>query len=492
MLPPVGGEVGTEAPPIVHEALRGPSAPLDADTRSVMEQRLGADLSRVRVHTDDQAAASARALNAAAYTVGNSIVFGTGRYTPHQEEGRNLLAHELVHTFQQGRVGAPVSGQRLTIESPESATEDEARAGADASQAAALRPRGWLRPSAVPVKVPLPSTVASPMVVARQLESSSQQAKHASQQAQQASQQAQHASQQAKQASQQAQQASQQAGDAWALANAALDEAQLASLRSVAIGHVNLAFAAYISACKEVRDSIKAAAKQNADMMAMVLDVAMGFATPGLSRWIVGFANRIPAASSTLEYRVAMAALNEDRVKAVLTVATKTASQTLKSHSTELAGVTEVDRFVGKLEVCAQEACQIIIDSVPGMTEAVEVGVVAAAFDVSIANHEVYRQDIKRLTDMYEREVSPIGGAPPMGGGNAEPMGRTMPQEAVWVQDGASKRLAIVNYQYMGRFGWGDFYMLASWVDPEMKDLVIQKQTDKGGKLKTIDKSELR
>ena len=147
VVPVVGVEAATEAPPIVHDTLRGPSAPLDADTRTVMEQRLGTDLSHVRVHTDEQAAASARAVDAAAYTVGSSIVFGEGRYAPNQEQGRNLLAHELVHTLQQGKAGGLVSGGHLTIESPGSATEDEARAIAGASQTSGLRPHGWLRPS---------------------------------------------------------------------------------------------------------------------------------------------------------------------------------------------------------------------------------------------------------------------------------------------------------------------------------------------------------
>jgi hypothetical protein len=481
--PPVSDGPGTEAPPVVHEVLREQGAPLEAGPRSVMEERLGADLSHVRIHTDQRAAASARAVDAAAYTVGSSIVFGMGHYAPHQEQGRNLLAHELVHTLQQGRAGAPVSGQRLTIEPPSSAAEDEARAVAGASQASGLRPRGLLRPSAVPVKIPPPSTVASRMVVARQPQSAAGQAQQASQQARQASQQAQQASQQAQQASQQAQQASQQAGDAEARANAAMDEAKLASLRAAATGHVNLAYTAYVSACKDVKDSIKAAAKQNAEMMALVLDVAMGFATPGLSKWIVGIANRIPVESSTAAYRVALAALDGDRLKAALTGATKVASQTLKSHSMQLAGETDVDKFVGTLETYTQQAFQMVIDSLPGKN-AVEVGVVAAAFDASVANHDVYRQDIKRLTDMYEREVSPIGEVPFMSQGFAP--------QAVWVQDGTSRRLAIVTYQ-PGFLGiWGNKYFLSRWVDPEMKDLVIKKQMQEFGDVDTIDKGDLR
>jgi outer membrane protein OmpA-like peptidoglycan-associated protein len=66
-----------------------------------MEARFGHDLSHVRIHTDRQAAESARAVKARAYTVGNEVVFGEGEYLPRTLAGQRLLAHELVHTLQQ-------------------------------------------------------------------------------------------------------------------------------------------------------------------------------------------------------------------------------------------------------------------------------------------------------------------------------------------------------------------------------------------------------
>jgi Domain of unknown function (DUF4157) len=89
-----------EAPPIVHEALRSPGRPLDAPGRSFMETRLGHDFSGVRVHADATAIASARTVNALAYTVGRDIVFGAGQYQPSTPSGRRLLAHELAHVAQ--------------------------------------------------------------------------------------------------------------------------------------------------------------------------------------------------------------------------------------------------------------------------------------------------------------------------------------------------------------------------------------------------------
>lgn len=92
------GEI--EAPPFVTEALRSSGYPLDSSTRAFMEPRFGHDFSRVRVHTDARAAASAKAVNALAYTVSNHIAFSEGRFTPRTTEGRKLLAHELAHVVQ--------------------------------------------------------------------------------------------------------------------------------------------------------------------------------------------------------------------------------------------------------------------------------------------------------------------------------------------------------------------------------------------------------
>jgi Domain of unknown function (DUF4157) len=100
--PPVG-----EAPPIVHEVLRSPGQPLDAQTRAFMEPRFGHDFSGVRVYMDTKAAESAWAVNALAYTVGRDVVFGAGQYAPGTSEGRRLIAHELAHTIQQAPVTKP-------------------------------------------------------------------------------------------------------------------------------------------------------------------------------------------------------------------------------------------------------------------------------------------------------------------------------------------------------------------------------------------------
>lgn len=111
------------APRVVHQVLQAPGEPLEPGVREKMGARFEHDFSRVRVHTDGQAATSARAVSARAYTVGEQIVFDRGLYSPQTGAGQRLLAHELAHVAQQGRAVPPA---RLPIEPPDSPAERQA------------------------------------------------------------------------------------------------------------------------------------------------------------------------------------------------------------------------------------------------------------------------------------------------------------------------------------------------------------------------------
>jgi hypothetical protein len=86
----------------VDDVISSAGQPLDSATRKFFEPRFGYDFSRVRVHADDGAAQSAKAVKARAYTVGEHVVFAAREFSPGSAEGRHLLAHELTHVVQQG------------------------------------------------------------------------------------------------------------------------------------------------------------------------------------------------------------------------------------------------------------------------------------------------------------------------------------------------------------------------------------------------------
>ena len=146
---PSGPAQSPTAPPLVHEVLGSPGQPLDAWARADMEVRLAHDLSRVRVHHDTKAAASARSVNAVAYTVGQHVVFDQGMYRPATHEGRRLLAHELVHTLQNSSSPDPVPGGTIRV----GEADHESERSADAISQHALR-RSYLRPVLTAPSVP--------------------------------------------------------------------------------------------------------------------------------------------------------------------------------------------------------------------------------------------------------------------------------------------------------------------------------------------------
>ncbi len=89
----------------VEGALSGGGRALDPSTRQSMEARFGYDFADVRIHDSGSAASAAAGLQASAFTVGQDIVFGTGRFDPGTPAGRHLLAHELAHVVQQRQAG---------------------------------------------------------------------------------------------------------------------------------------------------------------------------------------------------------------------------------------------------------------------------------------------------------------------------------------------------------------------------------------------------
>ncbi|MEU4463713.1 DUF4157 domain-containing protein [Streptomyces sp. NPDC024017] len=119
--------------PEPRDIVSGAGQPLDPGVRRELEERLGHDLSRVRLHTGRDAGELADLLGADAVAVGQDIFFGEGAYRPGTDEGRRLLAHELLHTVQNPHgLGALRAGRELgAVSLPQQAIEREAESAAE-------------------------------------------------------------------------------------------------------------------------------------------------------------------------------------------------------------------------------------------------------------------------------------------------------------------------------------------------------------------------
>jgi hypothetical protein len=91
-----------------------------------MRRQLGLDFGDVRIHTGPGAEASARAVGARAFTLGQHVVFGPGQFSPATSAGRGLLAHELAHVIQQRSTSGGTALAGFDID-PDDTAEGEAR-----------------------------------------------------------------------------------------------------------------------------------------------------------------------------------------------------------------------------------------------------------------------------------------------------------------------------------------------------------------------------
>lgn len=80
---------------VQHQKSSGENLP--DQLRQEMETKLGADFSDVKIHNTTNDHALAAEAGAQAFTHGQDILFGKGKYDPNSTQGKELLAHELVH-----------------------------------------------------------------------------------------------------------------------------------------------------------------------------------------------------------------------------------------------------------------------------------------------------------------------------------------------------------------------------------------------------------
>ena len=129
---PDDGTISGETPPNLAARLgmaAGSGSSLEPAVRLQLEQRLGAGLSDVRIHTDAEADQMARTVEAVAFASGQNVFFRSGAYDPGSPEGMQLLTHEVTHTLQQAHLSVTDSsmGRPITVSDPAEASEREAR-----------------------------------------------------------------------------------------------------------------------------------------------------------------------------------------------------------------------------------------------------------------------------------------------------------------------------------------------------------------------------
>ena len=118
--------------PLQLPGLDSGGTPLPSTLRQRLEPMFGTGFQQVRIHNDSSSHRAARDLRANAFTWGQHIHFGAGRFDPASRDGLHLLAHELSHTVQQRGIAPLAAADSIEIDAPDAPMERQADATADA------------------------------------------------------------------------------------------------------------------------------------------------------------------------------------------------------------------------------------------------------------------------------------------------------------------------------------------------------------------------
>ena len=121
--------------PSLTATLAAPGVPLQPAVRTSFEKQFQCDLSHVRLHADETAARSARAIEASAFNYGAHIVLGDEYHRRSPAAQAGLLAHELSHVVESR--GMPFDTRSLQVETDPSAEARADSAGHNAMSAQA-------------------------------------------------------------------------------------------------------------------------------------------------------------------------------------------------------------------------------------------------------------------------------------------------------------------------------------------------------------------
>ncbi len=113
------------------QSKKGGGQPLSGFAQEFFGERIGADCSGVRVHTDTGADKLNRELNAKAFTTGQDIFFQQGEYNPESSKGKELVGHELAHVVQQSHERKTIQRQGEAAENTDSGGDSKLSADPD-------------------------------------------------------------------------------------------------------------------------------------------------------------------------------------------------------------------------------------------------------------------------------------------------------------------------------------------------------------------------
>jgi hypothetical protein len=162
-----------------------------------------------------------------------------------------------------------------------------------------------------------------------------------------------------------------------------------------------LAFTAFTDACQANITSMRAAAKAEAEIAAVVIDIATGFLAPAFAGYIVRkLAKKADALTEVTKTQVQNVLSTNDVFKGIFSGATKVVNSALKVESTTLFGEDDRDAFLDGFKHLFQKNAATLVGRVANMPDK-ELVSVWAAYDADVADVTAYKAVIRDLLAQY-------------------------------------------------------------------------------------------
>lgn len=225
--------------------------------------------------------------------------------------------------------------------------------------------------------------------------------------------------------------------------------------------------------------------EKRAEMFAMVLEIGLGLLAPGFAAGIAALAEEIPVGASLMTYRIAVAALDEERTKMLFEAGVKLAAGVLKGASGPPAGEDDVGALLIWLGRRSDDVAQALETAIrQGKLTPEQLIVTCAVYDASVTHEDQFASAITTLVENFKAQVQPLGRS----GIYTTTMDGTLLRSgtslrrACWLEFMYGvKRLAVVEQvSGVGEERWTEPTFVALVV-PELEPLAIEKTKEVTG-----------
>ncbi len=267
--------------------------------------------------------------------------------------------------------------------------------------------------------------------------------------------------------------------------SAALSKEDRHAVEMLTLGELGLVNTAFVSACKDNVAALAAEAAEEAELIAMIMDIATGFLAPGVGKFLAHRAEHIAMEVENKAFKAVVKAMSEERLAKAFESAVKVGSNVMKSNYAALSGEKEANAFLTGLEVRFQAGIQAIEGHLTNMSD-LELVATAAAYDSEVANVITYRAAVHELVEKYQKQVGPIEQGYGAGGVRVGTYAYYLKNKA------GKKHLALVHQLTGSEWGiaGGKDWGFKTWISKDMAPLALEKMKEYGGP-KTVDEDDV-